>query len=253
MRKILKKLLFVLSSIFLLAIIWTFTTSTVKNVQKTILVEEFKDKGVFQKELSTEKIKFYKIESNEKKEAFISYDGIIYPGTVGDIIVSTNNKLVNPVIGGLLSYTVGGHACLVTKDYEDYQIDLDDDTCIEAIGLNENNNVASVFPRDFWDNHPVYREVIGLRVKMSDEEIDELISYASTLVGDPYNYSFLFNTDESSYCTDIISKSFKKIGYNLNKDSFATTVYDLIVSSDTYISYYHYFDSEGVKHIYYLG
>ena len=253
MRKKFKILLFILSGIFLLIFIWTFTSSTNENIQKSILIENFKSKAIYQEDISTEQIKFYKVKSNEKNPAFLKKDGIIYPGSSGDIIVSTNSKVGNSLISGILSYTVGGHAVLVTEKYYDYNIKLEDDTCIESTALAESNNKAGVFSRDFWNNHDVYKEVIGLRVKMSDEQKDELLSYASSLIDDPYNFSFLFDTKEKSYCTDIISKSFNKIGFNLNKDSFATTVYDLIVSSDTYISYYHYFDNNGVKHIYYLG
>ena len=46
-------------------------------------------------------------------------------------------------------------------------------------------------------------------------------------------------------------KSFEKINKNLNKDSFAVPIHDLVISDETYIVYYHYFEND-VKYIYYM-
>ena len=94
--------------------------------------------------------------------------------------------------------------------------------------------------------------MIGLRVNLSESEIKEVVSNAISLVGDDYNYSFLFDTDKKSYCSDIVTKAFSHVNVNLNKDSFATTIYDLIVADKTYISYYSYYEGN-VLNVYYLG
>ena len=72
------------------------------------------------------------------------------------------------------------------------------------------------------------------------------------LVGEPYNYTFFFNTKNASYCTDIIGKAYSEIDVNLNKDKLTTSVYDLLISDETYISYYSYKDNNGIKYIYCL-
>jgi hypothetical protein len=88
---------------------------------------------------------------------------------------------------------------------------------------------------------------------MTQEEYEVVTSVILSYYDDPYNSSFLVNTTNSKYCTDIMSQAFSYIGKKLNRDSFSTSVYDLIVSPDTYISYYHYYDGNGVKHVYYIG
>ena len=97
-----------------------------------------------------------------------------------------------------------------------------------------------------------FDEVIVLRVKTTEEERCKVLSKAMALVGEPYNYTFFFNTKEASYCTDIVGKAYSEIGVDLNKDKLTTSVYDLLISKDTYISYYYYMDSKGIKHFYYL-
>ena len=53
---------------------------------------------------------------------------------------------------------------------------------------------------------------------MTDREKTEVLSYAQTIVGDPYNYSFLFDTTNKSYCSDLVSKSFKKILFSVKME-----------------------------------
>ena len=102
-------------------------------------------------------------------------------------------------------------------------------------------------------NNKYFNTVIGLRVDMTEEEYEKVTSVIMSYLGDPYNSSFFFNTTNTKYCSDLISSGFSYIGRNLNRDSSTTSIFDLIVSPDTYISYYHYFDGSGVKHVYYLG
>ena len=98
-----------------------------------------------------------------------------------------------------------------------------------------------------------FNTVIGLRVDMTEEEYEMVTSVIMSYLDDPYNSTFFFNTTNAKYCSDLISSGFSYIGRNLNRDSSTTSIYDLIVSPETYISYYHYFDGNGVKHVYYLG
>lgn len=243
----------IIRSILIFIIIGALSTACVKNTQKVILVEQFKSKGVYQEDISTDEVKFYLIESDEILPAYINYNGIILPGVEGDILVSTQATLINPLVSGFISFFAGGHAAIVTDKYSDSDIYLDNTTSIESTGLNEGENPTTIFDRYYWTVDDPFTEVIGLRVKMTEEERKEIISLSSSIIGDPYNFSFLFDTVNKSYCSDLVSKVFNYIDKDLNKDDFTTSIYDLIVSNDTYISYYHYFDNEGVKHIYYLG
>lgn len=253
MRKIIKLILLCVKSIILFIIIGAVSTAVVKNTQKIILVEQFKNKGVYQEDISTETVKFYKIESTETLPAFIKKGNTVYPGSPGDILVSTQATLVNPFISGFISFFAGGHAAICMDDYGDFQFHTTELDSIEATGLGDGENLSSIFNRSYWAKDDPFTEVIGLRVSMTESERKEILSLSASLLDDPYNYSFLFNTVHTSYCSDLISKVYRYIGVNLNKDDFTTSIYDLIISGDSYISYYHYFDSAGIKHIYYLG
>ena len=253
MRKIIKMILIVFKSILIFIVIGATSTAVVKNVQKIVLVEQFKAKGVYQEELSTKSVKFYKIDSNESIPTFFKSGNEVIPGGPGDILVSTQATLINPFISGFISFFAGGHAAICMDEYSDFDITIEKEDSIEATGLEEGENLSEVFRRDYWAKDDPFTEVIGLRVSMTEEERNEILSLSASLLGDPYNYSFLFDTTNKTYCSDLVSKVYKHIGVNLNKDDFTTSIYDLIVSSDSYISYYHYFDADGIKHIYYLG
>ena len=254
MRKFGKLLLLVVKSILIFIAVGAISTASVKNLQKLIMVEQFKAKGVLQEEISTEYEKFYKIDAPNERPSFTNDRGTIIPGSAGDILVATEAHLVGPIIDSFVTFFAGGHAAICTGEYGDYQIKLDETTSVESTGLNEGENPASIFNRDYWSYESNYHEVIGLRVHgMDDRKAHEVISNAAAILGDPYNYSFLFDTTNKSYCSDLVAKAYKSIGADLNKDDFTTSIYDLIVTDHTYISYYHYYDSDGVKHIYYFG
>ena len=249
MRKILKIVLLTLQSALIFIIISATSYAVTKNVQKIVLVEEFKTKGVFCEEISTNELKFYRIESDEETEAFRIIGNQIYPGFHGDILVSTEATLINPLVSSFISFFAGGHAA-VCIDYSD-KVTVSENMTIEASGVNGDDD-AQLFRKSYWVSKNIFNEVIGLRMDMTKDEKESFVDNAVDFLGFPYNYSFIFNTKNSIYCSDLVSRSAKPLGFNLNKDNGTTTIYDLIVSSDTYIFYYHYTDKEGIKHIYYL-
>lgn len=253
MRNILKIIFISIRSILLFIVVSAVLTAATKNVQTTILVENFKSKGVYQEDISTSTVKYYKILSDEENPTYLIDGKTIIPGNSCDILTTKQAELGGPLTRGFIQFFAGGHAALCSEEYTDFETKLNDFTSIEATGLNDgDDNSASVFYRDYWADDYTYTEIIGLRVKMNDREKKEVLANASAYLGEDYNYSFLFNTSTKTYCSDLISKAYSTIGVNLNKDGFTTSVYDLIVSNETYISYYHYF-KDGIKYIYYLG
>jgi uncharacterized protein YycO len=249
MRKIFKLILLTLQSALIFIVIGATSYAITKNIHKIILVEQFKSKGEYQEDISTDDLKFYRIESNEEVKAFRKNNNKIYPGFHGDILVSTQATLINPLISGLISFYAGGHAA-VCIDYSD-TVDVSENMTIEASGVNGDDE-AQLFNKNYWVYPNIFNEVIGLRMDMNNDERNQFVDNATKFLGYPYNYSFIFNTKNSIYCSDLVSRSAKPLGFNLNKDNGTTTIYDLIVSNDTYIFYYHYFDNEGVQYIYYL-
>lgn len=260
MRKYLKFILIALESAVIFILLWGNVVTLVKHIEKMVLIDSFKAKAHLDEEKSTKTVKFYKIKSDEELPSYVSYNGYIVPGNVGDILVSpqslmnvSGNSVLDSLITGILSWYAGGHAAIATGNYYSYELGYANNLMnVESTGMEPGENPATLSSRIYWEDR--YKtEVIGLRCKTTKAERDELISIATSLVDDPYNYSFIFDIDNTSYCSDLIAKCYAKIGKDLNKDSFATTIYDIIVSGDVYISYYHYFDSDNVKHIYYLG
>ncbi len=218
------------------------------------MVEDFKKKGVFQEELSTSKFKYYKIDYEGRKTmSYVESSHDCYPGNEGDILVSVEQNTVHPLVNGIISFYAGGHAGYIPGLYEDHSTYLGPKTTVEAtMTVGSNQNCSNYYVED-WRTTKFFNEVICLRVDMTDEERARVTSSITAILGDPYNETFFFNTTNSSYCSDLISKGFSSIGRDLNPDGVTTSIWDLIIAKDTYISYYHYFDNDGVKYIYYLG
>ena len=251
MRKYIKFGLLILQSVLIFIILGAIIQPFSKNIQKLALVESFKKQAVFNEEISTEKYKFYRIESDETKKAFRKTNGEYYPGFAGDILVATQSGIPNPIISSFVGFTVGGHAGICVDKYEANMVKIYDNQVIESTGLIGKDE-CQVFGKQYWIDKNIHTEIIGLRMKMTDEQNQMFIDNAVDFIGYPYNFSYIFNIKNSVYCSDLVSRAAAPLGFNLNKDNGPTTIYDIIVSSDTYIFYYHYYDNDGVRHTYYL-
>ena len=58
MKKILKIILFIIQGVLVFIVYGALTTASVKNIEKIVLVEQFKNKAVYQEQLSTNTLKF---------------------------------------------------------------------------------------------------------------------------------------------------------------------------------------------------
>lgn len=251
MKKIVKMICTWIEVVLLFIAIGATLTAISKNIYSVFLIEQYKSKGVYSEELSTPSVKVYTIVSNEDRPTYTKVGNRIQPGGSGDILISLKSELQIPFVKDFVSFYAGGHAALVLDDYKDEKYTVNSNYVVETTGLSQGENNAIVSTKSGWADEYPYNEVIGLRVKMEDKELKKVVSHALSLVGDPYNYSFIANTRNKSYCSDLVMKAFSTIGVNLNKDGFTTSVYDLLVSNESYISYYHYFDKTGMKYIYY--
>lgn len=250
MKKIIKYILTCIEVSVLFVVVGGLTSAITKTVYADILIEQFKSKGVFNTQDSTDMIKLYAIPSNETRPVKQNVGVEQYPGNAGDILITLNSELQIPFIHEFVSFFAGGHAALVLGDYEDAEDIVNSTNTVESSGLNDDLNLADTCSKSYWVKYKY--PVIGLRVRMTEEERHRVIARGLALVGDPYNYSFLFNTKNTSYCSDLVAKAFASIGVNLNKDGFTTSIYDLLLSGETYITYYRFIDLEGVQHVYYL-
>lgn len=252
MRNFVKTVWFCISTILIFIVLGWMANTITQHIVSDVKIENFKNKGVYQEDISSSTVKFYKIESDEDK-GFIDVNGYIFPGSKGDVLVTKESTIGIPFVDDLITFFAGGHAAICTGEFYDYTIRAKKTDIIEATGVEEGENLSRVTNRYYWTNEKPYTEVIVLRGNnITEQQKDEVVSNAFSMLGDPYNYSFTFDNVNKSYCSDLISKAYKTVNIDFNKNGFWTTIYDLIDSSDCHISYYHYF-KDGIKYIYYLG
>lgn len=250
-------------------------------------IRQFVQRGVLDEINSTDTIKYYKV----SRETYYPNDFIrspfyngdmTRPGAAGDIFVTQQSPLVAyPGIHEFVTFFFGGHAAVIDSNnriYETIGIPDSDESLLDVMinGGRNTHVVGDVF--NYWLN-PNYRDTntsdpsylsfgnwyrnewIGLRIKdVTQDDIDEALAFLEDKAEQEAQYNFLFVlfTRNKYYCTDMVSRAYESIQvngkqkYNLNRDLIAVTVNDLILSKNTYISYY-VTTKNNVKHVYYIG
>lgn len=289
-----KKVLSVLLFLILGAIFYSFGLSTYENIMADKKIAAFINAAIYDEELSTEERKFYYVKSNNPDEnpAFTIESGRLYPGYLGDILVSQESPFPSvAVVHQFISYYFGGHAALVFEDnfvidmagylsegekisdYIFHKVKYDED------GHSNNDHLKSATPSitqnyfgvknfrtedDYYSKYwrGYYRDkFIGLRVNTTNEVREAATNNAFELYLNnvPYNYLFWLDTKEKYYCSDFVVRVYESVLdengkkiVNLNNDGFIVSINDIILSQDIYISYYFEVDKNGVEHIYYL-
>ncbi len=208
-------------------------------------------------------------------------------GQKGDIFVAQDSPFpYKPLIHLFVSYNFGGHAAIKSDDnrfIEAVGFPQEGETVLDFIlhPGNEPHDYSATVNKsysNYWLN-PVYRpesdqeypyygrnyrkRFVGLRVKdISDEQLDGAIQYADDKVGkNLYNFLFFLDMKYKFYCTDLVSRAYQSVmveeskqrNYSkaLNDDRFITSVNDLILSDETYITFYAEIIDD-IWHIYYL-
>jgi hypothetical protein len=211
-----------------------------------------------------------------------------YLGQKGDIFVTQDSPF--PHVFGIhqfISYYYGGHAAI--HDGENRFIEAvgfpdEDESLLEimfvrgnkphdystTVGRNSTNYwLLRGYTKESDPQYPYYGEYyrnrfVGLRVKYATEEtIDGAVNYAYDQYNNKsiYNFLFFLNMKYKYYCTDLVSRAYQSVmvepskqsSYSkaLNDDGFITSVNDLILSKDTYITFYVEVIDD-IVHIYYL-
>ena len=276
----------------LYAIIGFFTFLTGQTIGEHIAIDQeirqFVKKGVLDEFNSTDAIKYYKVSRetyypNELvREPFYGGD-LTAIGDRGDIFVTQQSPLVGFAgIHEFVSFFFGGHAAVIdgnNRIYETIGFPNSDENFFDVVINGGRDTKVTGNIRNYWLNpnfrsvepdDPSYRAYgtyyrngfIGLRLKgINEDDLDQVMTYLSDLEAREvqYNYSYVLFTKNRYYCTDMVSRAYESIQtdvgkrkYNLNNDGIAVTVNDLILSKDTYISYYVRTDKQGVKHVYYI-
>ncbi|HLT00087.1 MAG TPA: hypothetical protein VK005_01205 [Acholeplasma sp.] len=218
-----------------------------------------------------------------------------YPGVEGDILLTFESPFpYTPVIHQMLSFWLGGHAALVGKDNQILQSTgmtanglLDFSTMVNVVlhrGYDETNEYGVSIQKitNYWmvpyrgvghAEYPYYGkyyrpEIFAVRTKFRDqntrqEHIDSAVDFIEDKVDRGlYNYLFIFDTQDKFYCTDLVTRAWAQVNtnsnpnYNLDKDGFIPSDYDILLSDDVYITIYKETitneDGNQEIHVYYL-
>jgi hypothetical protein len=248
-------------------------------------VKNFTNLGILQDDISTDKIKFYKVSRetyypNEyKRDAFYN-NSLVDPGVEGDIMLT--QQAPYPTLPGIYEFVTfyfGGHAAYIGPNNTVYDIagyPSIGETFIGVYFKGGRDTVVST-SYNYW-LEPTYndeddanykyfgnyyrKEFFGIRIKgVTKEEVARVTEYMEHLdeIKAQYNFQYIFNKKDRYYCTDMVERAYNSITnsdgkpkYNLNNDWVVVTVNDLLLSNDTYLSFYVKTDKNDVKHIYYI-
>ncbi len=214
-------------------------------------------------------------------------DTMKYLGQTGDIFLTQQSPLPEiPVIHQFVSFYFGGHAAFKSSDNRFYEAtgmtgDINDilaairlpndevsDIGVEATKSSRNNWLNPNYRNETSDGYDRYgtyyrTKFFGVRVKDIDpSKFDDLEAFGESIRGKaPYNYLFFLDMTNKYYCTDMVSRAYQSImldeddqklyARTLNDDGFITSVNDIILSNDTYLTFYVEVIDD-VVHIYYL-
>ena len=217
-----------LFKVFIIIISFILITSFYENIVVTVKTNKFLDNQILDEERSDEKNKFY----YKTNKDYYEKGDYANPGNFCDILLTLDSSIETPFIHDVLNFTVGGHAAIVGISYRDKYIKITNNSTIESTYNSMYKNAYTNFTFR-WDDSVSFPNYYILRVDLTEEQSFIIFNEAVSMLEDPYNITFLLNVGSSSYCSDLVSKSFRKAGININYDFGATTVIDILASSKT--------------------
>lgn len=251
-KRQLKIILFILITILSSIFIGITLSSIVENIYLSVEIEQFMDKGVLQEDISDSSTKYYKVSREtwmSDDDVFVETDGRVTYGNSGDIICTLDSYAGNyQITHDLVEFYFGGHAASVCYTETYNNASYTNNYCIES---HYNNGVQKAYS-GYWTREYARDQIIVLRVKATDDEKREAFHNLCDCIGKKYNHKYIFDTKNSYYCSDLISRAWQKVGIDLNYDGFYCSIQDMICSDKTYISMYKIY-KDNVAYIYYLG
>ena len=218
----------------------------VENQQIKQLVNDFKSQATQCEYSAQYDMNFCKVVTQKKDiTPTFSYDpyGNLTIGSRGDLLVSLQGA-VSPLINWFLDFYIGGHAAIIDGAPLD-ETDKPNEqggvgSLIEITGLEPKleDNVIQYGYNDWLIDTFLRNHFIALKVIAKIKQRIKAMQKAESMLGEPYNYTFVFNTKKTHYCSDILSKVYAVVDKDLNEDGFVTTVQDIITSQDTSIFLY---------------
>lgn len=267
LNRIIKVLEYVL--IFVLVCCSIFILNgTIEKIFVNKEIRDFKERGEYvgTETINGQNVKMYLVKAKYDYEDVsrpsfnkVEKYGVIkyYLGSKTDITITSRNPL-RMVDSGLIRDIAGffsnnfyiGHATInITDDGSKY---------IESVGnLGSNNGVLESY--NSWVDTEIRggddtNRIVGLRLKNTTEEIrDNIAKEVQSKVGLEYNFNFFIPKKDKYYCTDLISRTTKKYGIDINYDGMFSIGNDIILSKNTYLIFYIDRVSRGNFEFYYLG
>lgn len=202
--------------------------STYENIYTYNAIASFKEQ-CSEVTSSANNERYFNVSRETQESSFTRNGGLINPGAPLDIIIkleSTFDLIVTPFI----NFFIGGHAAICCYEYMDENISTSSYDLIETT-YNNTSTKAEIVDKSYWEDLTFTDNYIILRVKnLSKDDKEKSYQKLLSMLGDPYNITFLLNRKNTHYCTDLVTKTFNVVGKNTNYDGFVTTVYDLLVS-----------------------
>lgn len=239
-----KKVLGLIMLGLLALLFWATVGAATEHIYVRQKVNDFIEKGVLQEELSTTEKRIFFVSSDFKLDdkTYQKVGNNLLPYGPGDILATTRGGFNSEIVRGTVEFYVGGHAGLLCGNYYDSNYHITTSNTIETTGFDA-TTVAKVYSISTWNNSS-YEETFAFRVNTSKENRFKAFLEGVSLLGQPYNFSFVFGIERRKYCSDIVSASYRTLGIDLNYDGLATTVLDLMVSNQIYMTYYSYYNNE---------
>lgn len=244
-----------LVKLFLMAVAifcgYVVTSSTYENISVHMKIKNFKEECTQVDKLNKNNYKQFYSVSRENEEPSITYkNGVVKPGAPLDIVLKLDSTYDFPVFHEVVSFTIGGHAALSTMAYDDGNFSIPAQAMLETT-FNDQSKEVFVNTYNYWESLNFTYSYLVLRVNLTEKQKIDAMNKAVSMLGDPYNVSFIFNTRDTHYCSDLIMKIFREVGMFLNYDGFVTTIYDLIMSEDTDIVMYKEYNPHSKVESYY--
>lgn len=227
MKKIIKKVLFF---VLLPTLLFILVTSIYENIVIQNKINSFCKNSILDEVNSTSSKKCYYKENSD----YYSNHSYINPGNYCDILVTTYGAPTQPILHELVSWTIGGHAALVGLSYNDEYFSFSYNTSLETT-INDEYTYAYTINTNSWEDVYSFPNYIILRVDLTIDQSNKIFNEAVSMLGDPYNFLFVTNYKNKSYCSDFVSKCFRVANININYDLGTTTVLDIAASNKTYI------------------
>lgn len=195
-------------------------------------INEFISRGVYQ--FTDDGVEYYKVikkyEYENVEDRIVDNYNDKYIGSIGDIYISSKDPFDFFVTEYISNNVRIGHACIVSTENAEKIIDVYGNKSKEENIVKESQNT--------WHEKNI-PEMVVLRVKgFKEENKIEILNYLKASYNKKYNYIFLIHMENRFYCTDLCSRAYESIGFNIDGNAIITTGTSMINDNDTYPIYY---------------